>query len=85
MKEKFGRLRVYADRFREDRADAVRRRLGLIEERSAMVCEWCGEPGERRDDEYKAALPADRRHPWWIKALCDHHAWLFYFERERWW
>lgn len=87
VKEKFGRLRIYADRFPEDRADDVRRQLAVLEKRSATLCEWCGAPGEIRDDEYQAALPPGLRYrrPWWIKTLCDHHAWLFYCDLERWW
>lgn len=54
IKEKFGTLRVYLDgySFHSDRV------VRVAEAASAVVCEWCGEPGEMRSGS-------------WLLTLCD--------------
>lgn len=87
VKEKFGLLRIYWDGVLTDVEPNVRRQIDLLEHSSRLICEWCGEPGEYRGDEYMRGFK--RRdalgHPWWIKTLCDLHAYAFYVEGERWW
>jgi hypothetical protein len=64
-KEKFGTLRFYAGTSPDTELEdvAVRRFNDLIhvaEQKSATICELCGEPGKTR-------------HLSWIKTLCDEH------------
>lgn len=73
IKEKFGSLRVYYDRVDAEVEAAVRQRIGALEQESRRVCEWCGAPGELRDEEYAAALsPQAELRSCWFKTLCDH-------------
>jgi hypothetical protein len=58
VKEKFGSLRFYADGCN----DAVGSYVMFAEYLSARICEVCGAPGERRDDEG------------WLQTLCDQHS-----------
>ena len=58
VKEKSGGLRFYADGCSE----AVSNYITFAECLSARVCEMCGSPGERRDDDG------------WIRTLCDDHS-----------
>lgn len=65
-KEKFGSLRFYftcsEELYQLDRnniREAMYRIAGEAEEKSATVCEHCGEPGRARTDRS------------WIKTLCD--------------
>lgn len=87
VKEKFAELRVYFDRIQQPRREHVRQQLAELREISLQTCEWCGSPGDLRDDEYYEALPADagRTRRIWYKTLCDEHAWQFYVDHKRWW
>jgi hypothetical protein len=58
VKEKFGSLRFYADGCN----DAVGSYVMFAECLSARICEVCGAPGERRDEEG------------WLQTLCDQHS-----------
>jgi hypothetical protein len=56
IKEKFGTLRFYATGG-DDTTDGM---MTMAESMSAILCEECGAPGERR-------------HGGWIRTLCDEH------------
>lgn len=49
VKEKFGVLTIYISGFR---SSALSSALTEAERRSSKVCEWCGQPGELRKDDY---------------------------------
>jgi len=57
VKEKFGGLRFYVNRRRNN---AIRRRIGIAANESFNICEVCGQPGTLREDS-------------WIKTVCDEH------------
>jgi hypothetical protein len=56
VKEKFGTLRFYVSGG-DDTTDGM---ITMVESLSAIMCETCGAPGERR-------------HGGWIRTLCDTH------------
>lgn len=63
IKEKFGTLRFYYDLpegIDRDHRLAARAIAHWAETRSAHICEWCGDNGELRRDDY------------WLLTLCDH-------------
>ncbi len=68
VKEKFGGLRLYPDRYDE----ALQCLLEVIETRSFQTCERCGEPGR----------PSGNEHGW-IKTLCEKHHVQRRMDRER--
>ena len=57
VKEKFGTLRFYMS----SETEAMSKAILEAERRSAVTCEVCGEPGQRRDGG-------------WVSTLCDLHA-----------
>lgn len=67
IKEKFGTLRVYLDgySFHSDRV------VRVAEAASAVVCEWCGEPGEMRSGNWLITL-CDSCH---VKYVDGHRPW----------
>jgi len=56
VKEKMGSLRIYV----KDANDSFYDYLQEVQDRSAIICEICGEPGELRGGS-------------WRKTLCDVH------------
>jgi hypothetical protein len=62
VKEKFGTLRVYAHG-RPELREAFRAAIREAEDRSAVTCELCGEPGSLHQ-----AGPSPAR---WVKMLCQ--------------
>jgi hypothetical protein len=57
VKQKFGGLRFYVNH----RTDAIRKRIEAAQLESLRTCEVCGQPGNRREDD-------------WIRTACDEHA-----------
>lgn len=61
IKEKFGVLRIYTNDIPEQVYYAVQEIIENAEDKSATICEECGQPGELRSDG-------------WLTTLCDEHA-----------
>jgi hypothetical protein len=57
VKEKFGGLRFYVNRRRNE---AIRQRIGIAADESCRTCEVCGQPGQLREGRS-------------IRTVCDEH------------
>jgi len=60
IKEKFGTLRFYY----QGGDDYIRGLEAMADSMSAVICEECGSPGERRSTEKRR----------WMRVLCEQHA-----------